>query len=91
MRLKEFVDKYRIDTTKISYECGVPYNTMRTYISGKHKPKQKIAEKIEKFSDNLVTVLEMRGKDDRDKRRERAAIDSNTDVREIQLEPSSVL
>ena len=66
MTLKEYMTKYRMDVLKFAYECGVPYSSMWSYISGKHKPRQRVAERIEITSDKLVTVKELRGKDDRD-------------------------
>jgi hypothetical protein len=73
MTLDEYVTKYRIDITCFSALCGIPYSTMWTYITGKHKPNQSRAEVIEAQSDKLVSVKEMRrGRDDRERRRRRA-------------------
>lgn len=69
MLLKDYLEKYKIDRTKFSADCGIPYSTLMYYASKKGVPTQKRAELIEKFSDGAVTVKDMRGLDDRDKPR----------------------
>lgn len=68
MLLRDFVRKYKIDVVKFSLECGSRPTTMYKYISGDRKPKQQMAENIERESDGLVTVREQRGCDDRDRK-----------------------
>ena len=67
MKLKEYFAKYDLNRTAFAYKCGVPYSSLMAYISGKHRPRQEVAEEIEKLTDNLVTVEELRGKDERRK------------------------
>jgi hypothetical protein len=79
MKLREFFAKYKLDRTKCASDCGIPYPTFMSYFYEKHKPKQAVAELLEAWTDKLVTVFEMRGKDDRIKRRE-ALHDSGSSV-----------
>lgn len=67
MKLKEFVDKYKIDPVVFSLECGLRPATIWAYLRGDRRPSQKAAEEIEKVSDGLVTVFELRGEDKRGK------------------------
>lgn len=68
MQLKEFIQKYKIDPVMFGIKCGIRPSTMYNYLGGYRKPLQKKAEAIERESDGLVTVMELRGKDDRKKR-----------------------
>lgn len=61
MKLREFLTKYKIDRTKFACDCDIPYSTLMSYLSGKVRPKLKVAQKIAYMSDNLVTVDELRG------------------------------
>lgn len=65
MNIKQFIDKYKINTTKFAAKCDTTVGALYFYMQGKRKPRQKIAERIEQESDGLVTVMELRGKDDR--------------------------
>lgn len=67
MLLRQFVDKYKVDPVKFALDCGIRPSTIYSYLSGKRKPYQETAEAIEKMSDGLVTVKELRGKDDRER------------------------
>lgn len=69
MDLKFYLSKYRIPPTEFAARCGVCVASIHNYIAKSRIPRQKIAEKIEKISDGLVTVKELRGKDDREKKR----------------------
>lgn len=69
MLLKEYITKYRIDPVRFAVDCEVSPASMYNYLNGSRKPHQSAAERIEKNSDKLVSVIELRGKDDRDKRR----------------------
>ena len=70
MNLKQFLDKYNINATKFAAKCDTTVAALYFYMQDKRKPRQKIAEKIEQESDGLVTVMELRGKDDRLKNKE---------------------
>ena len=65
MDLKFFIKKYHIDVPAFALKCQIRPSTFYTYMNGKHRPPQKKAERIESMSDGLVTVTELRGKDDR--------------------------
>jgi hypothetical protein len=65
MKLADFIKKYKIVGTEFASTCGITYGALGHYIYGRRKPTQSIAEKIEKESDGLVTVRELRGKDAR--------------------------
>lgn len=81
VKLKEFLDKYKIDKTKFAAKLDTNAATIYHYMSGRNKPRQKLAERIEKETDGLVTVMELRGKDDRNKKRKADSIPSEQDVR----------
>lgn len=68
MKLNEFFEKYKMDKTKFAGNVDVHFVTLAGYLAGRWKPSQKAAERIEKHTDGLVTVFELRGKDDRKKR-----------------------
>lgn len=70
MKLKQFIDKYKVNTTKFAAKCDTTVAALYFYMQEKRKPRQKVAEKIEKESDGLVTVMELRGKDDRIKEKQ---------------------
>lgn len=65
MKLEEFIKKYKIDPVKFALECDCRPTSMYCYMRGTRKPLQDRAEKIEAKSDGLVTVFELRGKDER--------------------------
>lgn len=65
MYLRDFVAKYNIDPVRLALECGVCPASIYAYLAGRRVPYQKTAEKIEAVCDGLVTVLELRGRDDR--------------------------
>jgi hypothetical protein len=71
MEPNDFIRKYKLDVTKFAADCGVSYPAMRAYIAKKRIPRQDVAERMEKVSDGVITVRESRGKDDRDKRRQK--------------------
>jgi len=64
--LKEYLTKYRINPVEFAVRCKVSPASVYLYLKGR-KPHQKIAEMIERQSDGLVTVFELRGKDKRTK------------------------
>jgi hypothetical protein len=65
MKLRDYIKKYKLSVTKFAADCEVPYSTMYTYINEKAHPRQDAAERIERISDGCVTVMEVRGRDDR--------------------------
>lgn len=65
MNLKEFFDRHNINATKFAAKCDTTVAALYFYMQDKRKPRQKIAERIEEESHGLVTVMELRGKDDR--------------------------
>jgi transcriptional regulator with XRE-family HTH domain len=67
MTLRQYLTKYRITIEEFAFRCGVTPAAIWNYLSGRRKPFQKVAEKIEQETDGLVTVFIMRGKDDRRK------------------------
>jgi predicted transcriptional regulator len=69
MLLKQYIEKYKIDPVKFALDCNIRPSSIYSYLNGKRKPLQKKAEMIEKMSDGLVTVKELRGKDDRERRK----------------------
>jgi hypothetical protein len=71
MKLREFFDKYKLPKTKFAAELDMHFTVLWRYITGTRRPRQARAEQIEKKTDGLVTVFELRGTDDRQKRREK--------------------
>jgi len=65
MNLEDYLNKYQISKAEFSRRSGVAVSGLHHYISGRYKPNQTTAEKIEKASDLVVSVKEQRGKDDR--------------------------
>lgn len=65
MKFKEFFDTCGINRTKIAADLELNLNTLYGYMAGRWKPSQAAAERIEKYTGGRVTVIEMRGKDDR--------------------------
>jgi predicted transcriptional regulator len=66
MKLKDFLEKYRIHPVEFAVRCRISPASIYLYLRGR-TPNQKTAEIIERESDGLVSVLEMRGKDKRKK------------------------
>jgi len=62
---REYLNKYRISVSEFARRAGVLRGSIWHYFAGRRRPSQKTAERLEKASDGLVTVLEWRGKDDR--------------------------
>lgn len=67
MKLEEYLSKYRINPVEFAVRCKVSPASIYLYLKGR-KPHQKTAEAIERQSDGLVTVLELRGEDNRIKK-----------------------
>lgn len=65
MTLRDYLTKYRITVEEFAVRCKLSGASVWHYFAGRRKPTQKTAERIEKVSDGLVTVFEMRGKDAR--------------------------
>ena len=68
MILKEYLQKSGTNAETFSVRSGVPFSSLYAYMSGRRKPSQRAAEKIEKASKGKITVMEMRGKDNRKKK-----------------------
>lgn len=87
MLLRDYLEKYKPNMTKFAASCDTDIQSIYAYKNGNWKPKQPVAERIEKQTDGLVTVMELRGKDDRTKRRK---TDDNTSEQDVRGEiPSS--
>ena len=67
MHLKEYLSKYRISVEEFAVRSTLSASSLWHYFSGRRRPTQKTAERIEKISDGLVTVKELRGSDARKK------------------------
>lgn len=65
MQLRDYLTKYQISVAEFARRTGVTDRCIWHYLAGRRKPQQDTAEKIEKETDGLCTVLELRGKDDR--------------------------
>ena len=65
MNLKDYFDNRMDSVEGLAYKCGLTASAMWHYLSGRRKPYQKTAERIEIETGGRVTVLEQRGKDDR--------------------------
>lgn len=65
MKLIDYLNKYRITTESFARRCDISVSAMFHYLAGRRNPRQKYAERIEKEADGLVSVQELRGKDDR--------------------------
>lgn len=89
MLLTEYIKKYKINPVKFAVDCECSPATIYNALRGGKKMYQSIAERIEKMSDNLVTVKELRGEDDRDKRRKRDDEINESMVPDLEVDPSS--
>lgn len=68
MKLKDYLEKYRISVTEFAYRVNLSATTIWHYMSERRRPYQETAERIEKETDGLVTVKELRGTDKRGKK-----------------------
>lgn len=64
MNLKEFIQTNEINKARMSRKCGISLTTLLNCYKGM-RPNQKTAESIEAFTKGAVTVLELRGIDER--------------------------
>jgi hypothetical protein len=65
MNLKDYF-KNRFDSVEgVAYKCELTASAIWHYLSGRRKPSQKTAQRIEIETGGRVTVFEQRGKDDR--------------------------
>jgi len=67
MHLKEFITKYKLTYAKFCRDCGISQGTLWNCLHGVHKPTQRIAEVIEDYTQKMVTVKDLRGRDDRER------------------------
>lgn len=65
MTLKEYIRNFKLPITGFAFRCGLSVSSLTHYMNGTRKPRQKPAEAIERESGGRVTVLELRGTDDR--------------------------
>jgi hypothetical protein len=65
MKFEDFMAKYKPNIKKFASSCNITRMACYNYLNKKRIPRQDIAEKIEKETDGLVSVLELRGIDDR--------------------------
>jgi len=63
MKLKEYIVKYRVDPMVLAVKVGISLRSIYRYMDG-CAPHFKIACKLEEATDKLVTVEDLRGKDD---------------------------
>ena len=68
MKLKEYFEKHTITKEEFAFRTKIGFNALWHYIAERRKPRQKIAETIEKMTDGEVTVMELRGEDKRIKK-----------------------
>ena len=66
MKLKDFLEKYRIHPVEFAVRCKISPASIYLYLKGR-KPHQRTAERIEKASDGVVSVMELRDEDQRKK------------------------
>lgn len=64
MKIEEYLKKYRITKVEFAKRLGVNKSTVWNYISGRTRPTVSMAKKIDKESDGLITIKELRGDDD---------------------------
>jgi transcriptional regulator with XRE-family HTH domain len=67
VKLKEYVEFLKIDPLYFAFKVGISKSAIYSYLSGNSIPTQKIAERIEDLTLNVVTVIELRGEDSRTK------------------------
>lgn len=58
MKLKEYFQKSHHFPTTLANECKVSVSSMYNYLSGK-RPSLKVAKRIEKVTNQMVTVQEL--------------------------------
>lgn len=64
MDLKHYIVQYRrMSVEEFAIKLGVSSSTLWQYFSGVRRPTHKRAEKIQKLTDGLVTVKDLRGED----------------------------
>lgn len=68
MQLKDYLTKYRINCEVFAVHAGIASATIYGILRGRI-PRQNTAEAIERESDGLVTVMELRGADARLKKK----------------------
>ena len=69
MKLLDFLYKYKIKVVLLAVRAGLSPAAIYNILKVKSIPHQKTAERIEKACDGVVTVFELRGEDDRQKKR----------------------
>lgn len=65
MTIREYIKTFKQPITGFAFRCGLSVSSLTHYMKGTRKPRQKLAEAIERETGGRVTVLELRGKDDR--------------------------
>lgn len=64
MELKEYLDKYRISPVEFAVRIKMSPATVYQILSKRAVPHKKTAIKIQKETDGLVTLQDLRGKDE---------------------------
>lgn len=72
MTLKEYLQQTGLNIAYLSLTSGLGYSTLYGYVAGTARPHQRNAERLEKVTGGKVTVMDLRGKDDRKKKVEPA-------------------
>jgi predicted transcriptional regulator len=65
MKLKEYLEKNRIEPVIFAVKCGISVTSLYRYLRGS-RPHLRTAAKIERMTQKNVTVEELRGVDDRE-------------------------
>lgn len=60
MELKDFLNKYQIKQVRFCAECGISLSTLRNCLLKKVRISLEVAETIERYTEGLVTVAELR-------------------------------
>jgi len=68
MNLKDYFAKYRVSKEEFAVRVGISFGAIANYLRGYRRPTQAIAQRIERETGGRVTVMTLRGKDDRVKK-----------------------
>lgn len=67
MNLKQYFDNRHDTVIGLAYKCGISVASVYNYLAEKRTPHHTIAQRIEKETGGRVTVVELRGFDERRK------------------------
>ena len=65
MKIKEYLSEFRMRAEQLAVMTELSVAALNHYMSGRRRPSQKTAERIERETGGRVTVMESRGKDAR--------------------------